>query len=202
MFHWHQAGCSQPTIEDEEGLPWCTNCATQPPLAQLIDLQATNQQPWEPPQDEPVGERNYFWPPSVPYDSEQQHHGNPVDNGADKARSACFFGPTSSSSGDKEEAPDRDDPTAPLAPHYKERLREDQLRLICLRPPAASGGWESALIHLELATFGDDECPEYEAVSYTWGGEDGECSRKVNLEVTSEKDTLFSFITHFALKPY
>lgn len=52
----------------------------------------------------------------------------------------------------------------------RESLASDEFRLTCLS--AVSD--HSYPVHLSLETFRHDDCPEYEAVSYTWGGENGD----------------------------
>ncbi|KAL1595926.1 hypothetical protein SLS60_009616 [Paraconiothyrium brasiliense] len=55
---------------------------------------------------------------------------------------------------------------------YRNRLSKDEIRLICI--PAAID--QAAPIHLSVEVHPHDRCPEYEALSYTWGGEDNDSS--------------------------
>jgi len=55
---------------------------------------------------------------------------------------------------------------------YSTSLGPDQIRLACLSPLCEI---ESPL-HLDLEVYDRANCPEYETVSYTWGGEDGNAS--------------------------
>ncbi|KAF2187965.1 hypothetical protein K469DRAFT_99468 [Zopfia rhizophila CBS 207.26] len=45
-------------------------------------------------------------------------------------------------------------------------------------------------IHLVLETFQHDECPEYEKVSYTWGGESGDSTQCCPIYVGEYWDVL------------
>ncbi|RSL65271.1 hypothetical protein CEP54_004305 [Fusarium duplospermum] len=50
-------------------------------------------------------------------------------------------------------------------------LAKDEFRLICL---TEEKDLPADVIHLSLETYNDGNFPDYEAVSYTWGGEDGD----------------------------
>jgi hypothetical protein len=51
-------------------------------------------------------------------------------------------------------------------------LALDEFRLICLSAVTD----ENFPLRLSLETYSQANCPEYETVSYTWGGEDGDCT--------------------------
>ncbi|RSL58699.1 hypothetical protein CEP54_007619 [Fusarium duplospermum] len=57
-----------------------------------------------------------------------------------------------------------------LSGPYLSTLRPNALRLICIEA-ANSPDYP---LHLSLEVYDLDDCPEYEAVSYTWAGEDGD----------------------------
>jgi hypothetical protein len=83
----------------------------------------------------------------------------------------------------------RDPPAAAASPRssiYERRLTQDEIRLICI--PATTK--EEAPIHLEVEIHRHDRCPEYEALSYTWGGEDNDSSRRHPIYVGPYWDVL------------
>ncbi|KAF6808171.1 heterokaryon incompatibility protein het-6-like protein [Colletotrichum sojae] len=53
---------------------------------------------------------------------------------------------------------------------YPSRLQRNEFRVLCLSPVRDVG----CPVHLSLQTYTDEHHPEYETVSYTWGGEDGD----------------------------
>jgi hypothetical protein len=55
---------------------------------------------------------------------------------------------------------------------YGSTLDEGSFRVACL----TAGSNPSDPMHLDLETYELDNCPEYEAVSYTWGGEGSDSS--------------------------
>ena len=56
------------------------------------------------------------------------------------------------------------------SPIYGETLAVDELRLIRLSPTDST--LDPKPTHISLETHTQSRRPEYEAVSYTWGGED------------------------------
>jgi hypothetical protein len=65
-------------------------------------------------------------------------------------------------------------PAERCAPLHYRPLDMGQFRLIYLNSTES----RSNLIHLDLEQHDLDDCPEYEAISYAWAGEDddGQCS--------------------------
>jgi hypothetical protein len=59
-----------------------------------------------------------------------------------------------------------------ISPIYERRLTSNEFRLLRLCP--VQNGDDP--VHLTLHTYTHDDCPEYETVSYTWGGEEGDSS--------------------------
>lgn len=55
-------------------------------------------------------------------------------------------------------------------PIYKAPLHPNETRYICFTPSKE----KASPIHVTLEAYPDDDCPEYETVSYTWATEDGE----------------------------
>jgi hypothetical protein len=60
-------------------------------------------------------------------------------------------------------------PRMPSSLSYRQTLRSDQFRLVYLSAVPDP----DYPIHVTLEAYADDEHPEYECASYTWGGEDG-----------------------------
>ncbi|KLU91810.1 hypothetical protein MAPG_10758 [Magnaporthiopsis poae ATCC 64411] len=171
MSRWHTALCDEEEggVQVEvgsDGLPRCRNCASSPDLGHLLRQAVADGPALQIPPDEPPGRLNLSWPPTVPYlrsesagaaDSPQQHSAtSPASN------------------------PQIDIGAAPFSPVYRKTLRSDEFRLLVLdsretptRGADAEGGWP---VHFELETYNDSDCPEYEAVSYVWGGEEGDSS--------------------------
>jgi hypothetical protein len=50
-------------------------------------------------------------------------------------------------------------------------LGTDEFRLVCIQ---AAGKDEDKIVHVSLETYNHANCPEYETVSYTWGGENSD----------------------------
>jgi hypothetical protein len=64
--------------------------------------------------------------------------------------------------------------TISISPTYGETLAVDQFRLACLS--AVDNEHTALFLHLNLEVYQDHDCPDYEATSYTWSGEDGDSS--------------------------
>jgi len=56
-------------------------------------------------------------------------------------------------------------------PIYGPTLGADEFRLVCI---SAARQDEGKIIHVSLETYNQANCPEYETVSYTWGGENSD----------------------------
>ncbi|KAF4956131.1 hypothetical protein FSARC_11661 [Fusarium sarcochroum] len=54
---------------------------------------------------------------------------------------------------------------------YEDTLKVDQFRLVCLAD--SDNSLPDDVVHVSLETYQDEKSPEYEAVSCSWGGEDG-----------------------------
>ncbi|KAK0631282.1 heterokaryon incompatibility protein-domain-containing protein, partial [Immersiella caudata] len=67
----------------------------------------------------------------------------------------------------------QEEDTAPEPPRiYNRELGPEDFRLLCLQGSADS----SSPIRADLENYAFERCPEYEAVSYAWGGEDNDVS--------------------------
>jgi hypothetical protein len=154
MTRWHEYSCESPEIEvGDDKVPKCIECGRFcPPVEELISKQAEISSAWQVPADQPLGEMNLWWPESVPY-----------------ARGGIRVQiPPKPSI--EQDTPADTTPKIPSSHIYQETLRSDHFRLACLY--AVSD--KDHPIHVTLEAYPDDEHPEYECASYTWGGEDGD----------------------------
>lgn len=186
MDHWHSALCHSPVVElGEDFLPRCLACGCSFSLSDLLSRQGPSSYLPIPP-DKALGELNLSWPSTVRYsldqsrrkpwgDPVQPHHGD--GSGHEDEPGAIN---TDRSSGDLDTARQmllqtsvKDQHTVPQPYIYERRLSKDEIRLICL--PATTD--DAATIHISLEVHQHDRCPEYETLSYTWGGEDNDSGR-------------------------
>lgn len=72
---------------------------------------------------------------------------------------------------------------------YGDTLAPDEFRLACLSAMSTDDG--DYPLHVSLEVYNDRNCPEYETVSYTWGGEDGDYSLSRLIFVGPYWDVLF-----------
>ncbi|KAF1979633.1 hypothetical protein BU23DRAFT_101946 [Bimuria novae-zelandiae CBS 107.79] len=151
MTRWHERSCTSPDVVVEDGgMPRCQSCeASCPSVGELITQQSTAGSSLRLPPDEPAGQMNLHWPPSVKY------------SGATERRVVAS---------DTAKSPAIQEKTTTVSMLYGEALQSNELRLACLS--AVSG--RNAQIHVELEVYADDDHPEYECTSYTWGGEDND----------------------------
>ncbi|CAI6014209.1 unnamed protein product [Clonostachys chloroleuca] len=108
------------------------------------------------PPDAPLGELDLWWPRSV----------RSLKSAAPPL-SPCL---KTVSQPPKKLEPEIPEPIIGSDPPYPSTLGADEFRLICLEAAASPGD----PIHLMLEVYCLDNCPEYETVSYTWAGEDGD----------------------------
>ncbi|KAF6805907.1 heterokaryon incompatibility protein het-6-like protein [Colletotrichum musicola] len=151
MSRWHRPSCARPVIVVEQERPSCKTCNQTPDLEGLLKAQAgdTSSTLVLPP-DEPPGQLGLWWPPCVPYGNK----GKRLD-----AQSASIPGGSTS-------------PPQNAKGHsvYPSRLQKDEFRVLCLSPVRDV----DYPVHVDLETYADEQHAEYETVSYTWGGEEGD----------------------------
>ncbi|CAG9976095.1 unnamed protein product [Clonostachys byssicola] len=155
MQRWHKTDCTKPdvvTLADK--VPRCQACHSRPQIEQLISSKAsTSSVPLVPP-DLPSGQMDLWWPRAVPYSTSMTTNS--------EAGSQHLSAPTAA----KEKSEKSSLPAAP----YGTTLKSDEFRLIFLEPAETP----DSPVHLTLEVYNLDDCPEYEAVSYTWAGENGD----------------------------
>ncbi|KAK4672116.1 hypothetical protein QC763_100570 [Podospora pseudopauciseta] len=156
MSRWHLETCMSPDVVVTGGTHiYCMICNQAPDIDKLV-ADPGHQNPTAPfiPPDEPYGAYNLSWPPGIPYRRTGRHitREEPADrNEAENSNSS--EGLVSN---------------IQVRTAYEKALGPDAFRLICL--PSTDD--VNTPIHLTLETYGDVRYPEYETVSYTWGGED------------------------------
>ncbi|EJT75355.1 hypothetical protein GGTG_05292 [Gaeumannomyces tritici R3-111a-1] len=175
MSRWHKSWCG---AEEEGvqvgpgGVPHCLTCLRSPDVVQLLAQLALEHSRLNIPPDEPPGEMNLAWPPTVPYLRSGVEE-TTAEAGLDVAVSQPPRESSSASTSQPQAAPNTEHPSSV----YPQTLRPDQIRLLVLdsrdTPSRAAEADDNWPIHVELKAYNDDDCPEYEAVSYAWGGEDG-----------------------------
>lgn len=153
MTRWHSSSCQSPIVwVGEDSVPRCKTCgASAHRQLQQLREHPTNPVPPLPP-NEKAGQLNLYWPPSVPYT---------------RKKSTALTGEIQ----DSLRISDTPSKT-PKSLIYGRTLETDEFRLICLT--AEEKDLPPDVVHLSLETYSDDNFPDYEAVSYTWGGEDGD----------------------------
>ena len=166
MARWHDVSCDTPSILCKDGKPRCRSCGKSPDLEALVVQQETVDDLWHLPADEEVGTMSLHWPTSVTYSGKEESQV--------RSRDDPVIGPTSQ----KE--------TRKPSTIYEERLPSDQFRLLCLTAQIG----EDRPIHVSLETYAYDDYPEYETVSYAWGGEDGDSSKCLPVYIGKYWDVL------------
>lgn len=110
------------------------------------------------PAEAPLGQANFWWPPSVPYYKSQTGTGTDSEPGAGGEAGTELFTKDSSIS------------SCSPSPIYPSSLDSSHFRLIYLNESEDI----SAPIHIQLQEYSFTDHPEYETVSYVWGGEEGD----------------------------
>ncbi|KAI1739227.1 heterokaryon incompatibility protein-domain-containing protein [Xylaria scruposa] len=166
--NWHHSKCPGPRIEFEDHepnceikdtchllprcriVPHCVACGQKPPLHDIVSEHSNSSTFIAMPQDKPFGHMNLYWP------SRSLYHGSADLVASDKAKHEHV-----------------------LSDIYPTTLLPSQFRQALLSPTGGanirytrSTAMEPEFpVHLTLETYEDDNCPEYEAFSYTWAGE-------------------------------
>jgi len=147
MTRWHRSSCVNPDVvfDEKRDAPRCQACDAQCDLKRLVSAQPKSPALVIPP-NEPSGQLNLRWPPSI-------------------------FPPSTGSTFESPPNPPtnrKSDGTGATSVVYDERLGPNEFRLACFSAADNAG----APVHFSLETYHRDNCPEYETVSHTWGGED------------------------------
>lgn len=183
MTRWHESNCASPDVYVyDANTPACRTCLHVCPsattLMAIADLEKTSSG-INIPQDEPRGQMNLWWPRDVLYVN--QKPGIDRSSMPPKADNAEYkaYKPDQSSrppkvkhSEYKTHEPGVETSVNQLSSPgiYGETLAGNEFRLVCLEAPPA----KDYPVRLSLETYTYDNRPEYEPVSYMWGGENGD----------------------------
>lgn len=155
MSRWHHQNCRDPVIVVIESVPSCKSCGGVFSLDGAIALQATGAGPCQDlPADEPYGQMNLWWPPSVQYT--KTACGSASQTFVQELETTAHYVNYT--------------PSAVRAAVYGQTLPEGSFRLACLHACQDP----SNPVHLDLETYRHSHRPDYETVSYVWGGEAGD----------------------------
>ncbi|KAH8896543.1 hypothetical protein GQ53DRAFT_613319, partial [Thozetella sp. PMI_491] len=172
MSRWHGAYCDDPlVIISDDSCPRCT-CCDSAPLLEALARESIAHPAVSVPPDEPPGALGLRWPYGIKYESlsEVGSLETPTDRQATQAS-----------------ADDSSEPKHSPWSVYPDTLRPDEIRLVTMHPVDDP----TMPLHVTLETFSEDTCPEYEAISYTWGGEQDNYIRSQPIYVGPYWDVLF-----------
>ncbi|KAK1830167.1 heterokaryon incompatibility protein-domain-containing protein [Podospora conica] len=156
MTRWHKPDCATPDVVVDASTPHCRSCNAVVSIDRIIAEHVAHQVPLVIPPDEPVGQMSLWWPPCVPYVSS---HGDTLGE-QQRDEVVPVANPTPPT------PPSKASPSA-----YETTLSADEFRLARF-DALQEGSSPDHPIHITLEVFRRDDCPEYETVSYTWGGEE------------------------------
>ncbi len=172
MLRWHKQNCNSPTVVTTDHSLACETCSEHIQLETLKPPHALHHPLPAIPPDEPLGELNLSWPSSVSY-----------------YRPATTDEEPAAGTDSKFEENHLQISATYLANFiYSSRLGSDEFRLLHLHPILSSS---QDVVHAEIHTYKRDRCPEFETVSYTWGGEIGDSSLRKPIFLGSFWDALF-----------
>jgi hypothetical protein len=162
MSRWHHATCKTPQVFVNENLPLCEACGASPNLAELSAQNLETSRPWSVPPDEPFGKLNLYWPSMVPYrrDGNASRSSDLDDNDEIAPGRKELDHSDSPPSADDKQNHDH----AATSWVYTKTLSPKDIRLLRLSPNTS--GDDFYPIHVDLHTFSDSACPEYDATSY------------------------------------
>ncbi|KAF4963692.1 hypothetical protein FSARC_8336 [Fusarium sarcochroum] len=177
MTRWHTASCAVPQVcVGQDSVPYCKTCSASAHECLETLKQKTHGSSSLPliPPDKPMGQLNLSWPPTVPWTSELEVHETVMHKAAELKPSPAEAALTNVGSTFAGTQMPGNSPNSNGQCDIYKSLEHGQFRLICLEP--SSKDKLSTVVHLELETHQFELCPEYETVSYSWGGEDGDSS--------------------------
>jgi hypothetical protein len=177
MSRWHDRSCQIPDVYIAgDSVPCCRGCGSSAEFMLQRMEQTPSSSASSPPPDEPNGQMNLTWPPGVRYIRTQS---NAKAIGIERPPLQDVSQPLQSASASIESNNIRNRlaSATQLSLVYGITLAPDEFRLICLA--AVKSKSTSHLLHMNLEVHQDHNCPDYEAISYTWGGEDNDSSLSV-----------------------
>lgn len=159
---WHRPDCTDPIIiVDNHKLPRCHICGASPSalIARLVAEAQVSRGAIHLPPETPLDKANFWWPPCVPWSNFSGTVGTSVGTSVGM------------SPPDEEEEVGKillNDAASSSASYiYRSTLDSSRFRLMYITESEDVSG----PIHIQLEDYDFDDHPEYETVSYTWGGE-------------------------------
>ncbi|KAJ5723419.1 hypothetical protein N7488_001454 [Penicillium malachiteum] len=162
MSRCHTPSCLIPNVFVHDKTPACTACGSSFSYEIASKSQASVSPPPPIPPDEPPGQLNLSWPPSIPY----TRSGLPVSSREDGSSTIVSNEPSSL---------------------VYDRLSREEIRLARLSPSSD----ETSPIHISLEKRLLADSVVHEATSYMWGGEDGDYTPCKPIFIGSYWDVLF-----------
>ncbi|KAL8357301.1 hypothetical protein RB598_002241 [Gaeumannomyces tritici] len=204
MSRWHLADCQTPDVRVEDNVPHCWACGATPHLESIVAAASKSSSLPHIPPDEPLDQTNLWWPPSMPYTREDisEDRAGPQEPLEHRDLAVAHPAPvfareesdraTAPVNSEEEMAHTRESRCGhepkPVPAIYATPLAPDHFRLLCLHaPPSVQQDFP---IHCDLETFPLDDCPEYEAMSYAWGGENGDSTQRCPIYIGPYWDVL------------
>lgn len=133
------------------------------------------------PPDEPLDNLQLSWPSGAYYSySKSPGFESAVASPVSSTTSLKSFSTVAS---------EKSNPVVNPDPIYSQSISHDQIRLLQIIPSTSPSPLHPYIL-LRLDVYPDDFCPEYEAASYTWAGEDGDFTLKCPVYVGPFWDVL------------
>ncbi|KAK8029901.1 hypothetical protein PG993_011192 [Apiospora rasikravindrae] len=191
MSRWHAPSCSAPEVCLHEGIPHCRNC-NETASTSLRDVKPMNvNASLSIPPDEPPGSLNLYWPPSIRWEDTPEEHVSSENQPTTANREAA-------SQRHETESHSITGGSDRRYNIYPRPLLRNEIRLIRLRVEDD----KKAPVHLTLEVYDSEECPEYETVSYTWTGDDGDADLSEVIFIGPYWDISFQTKNMLALLKY
>ncbi|KAK3312730.1 heterokaryon incompatibility protein-domain-containing protein [Apodospora peruviana] len=169
MTSWHHTSCATPEVIVEDDTLRCETCSSvAPSVRDLAAQRAARSSSIAIPPDELPGQMNLWWPPGVPYESRLTHVDDPLRDSRSDSPAEVVLEHGAPQELEPSPAGGQSPSTTSV---YGTALAADEFRLLCLY--STDDEDDSSPLHVTLEVYQHDDCPEYEAVSYTWGGENG-----------------------------
>jgi len=174
MSRWHKPVCKNPSVLLDELSPYCGTCNNHCSLEELRAARRSTNAFGTVPPNEPPGQLDLWWPPAVPYINSKKKNLSTSADTTPPDLHAKSNSPLNTHS----------------SPIYEKTLTQDEFRLACLSAPEH----DDYPVHLTLETYKHNDSPDYpdyETVSYTWGGEDNDNTPSRPVFVGPYWDVLF-----------
>ncbi|KAL0936931.1 heterokaryon incompatibility protein HET-6-like protein [Colletotrichum truncatum] len=194
MSQWHADTCRNPrVIVGDAGVPSCEHCgrSAQEILNAFRADKETLPLPPVPP-DEPPGQLNLWWPPSVTYTS-ASGSGNERETDSESLEAETLTEETLSK-------PLENQVPCQTNLIYEKALASDEIRLARLDSTRTASHLQP--VHISFEIFNDKRHPDYETVSYTWGGEENNYTQSHPIYVGDYWDIIYTTRNCWAMLRY